>query len=321
MEAAGDELIGRRLRQHVAGELLDGELVERHVVVERLDHPIAILPHCPQVVLFVAVAVGVAGKVEPGTSPAFAVMRRGEEPVDHTLVGVRGGVREKGVGLCRRGRQADQIQRHTAQEGLSRGLMRGLEALFLESREHELIDGIAHPIGLLDRRRRRRPRRDVGPVFGGRGRGVCRRCGRRRRAIVGPGCPMGDPVPDEPDLRIGEGRLVERHAIFAVQSEKPPDEDALIGIAGDDHRSGDAALQGGRTHVESKAGAALLRSVALVAVRFQNRPHVAGEVDGGRLLAGRCARGWRDCSGSDGQYYCERGRQPNSRKVHGTPEF
>ena len=35
----------RGVRQHVAGDLLDRELVERHVAVEGVDHPVAVLPH------------------------------------------------------------------------------------------------------------------------------------------------------------------------------------------------------------------------------------------------------------------------------------
>ena len=44
MEAAGDLLLDRGVRQHVAGDLLDRELVERHVAVERVDDPVAVLP-------------------------------------------------------------------------------------------------------------------------------------------------------------------------------------------------------------------------------------------------------------------------------------
>jgi hypothetical protein len=75
VEAAGDELVRRGVGQHVAGDLLDGEPVERQVRIERADHPVAIFPHRPQSVLFVAVAVGVSGEVEPDARPALAVVR------------------------------------------------------------------------------------------------------------------------------------------------------------------------------------------------------------------------------------------------------
>ena len=42
VEAGGHELLGRRVGQQVAGKLLDGELVERLVAVERVDDVIAV---------------------------------------------------------------------------------------------------------------------------------------------------------------------------------------------------------------------------------------------------------------------------------------
>ena len=43
-KAGSDPLLQRGIRQQVARELLNRESVERHVVVEGLDHPIAIGP-------------------------------------------------------------------------------------------------------------------------------------------------------------------------------------------------------------------------------------------------------------------------------------
>ena len=65
METGGDFLLQRRVREHVAGDLLDGESIERQVAVERIDHPIAIRPHAAAIVLFVALGVRVAREVEP----------------------------------------------------------------------------------------------------------------------------------------------------------------------------------------------------------------------------------------------------------------
>ena len=47
MKAGGDQLVQRRIRQHVAGELFDRELIERHPGVDGRDHPLAILPDFP----------------------------------------------------------------------------------------------------------------------------------------------------------------------------------------------------------------------------------------------------------------------------------
>ena len=79
----------RRARQHVAGDLLDRELVERQVAVERVDHPVAILPDAAPVVFLVSVRVGVAREIQPRPRPPFAVVRRGQQPIDDPVVRVR----------------------------------------------------------------------------------------------------------------------------------------------------------------------------------------------------------------------------------------
>ena len=60
--------------ENVAGDLFANELVEGFVPVERVDHPIAILPGLAyRVVSSIACRVGVASDVEPVASPAFSV--------------------------------------------------------------------------------------------------------------------------------------------------------------------------------------------------------------------------------------------------------
>ena len=44
VEAGCDEVVVGRLRQQVASQLLDGELIEGHVLVERADDPVAVWP-------------------------------------------------------------------------------------------------------------------------------------------------------------------------------------------------------------------------------------------------------------------------------------
>src|SRR5437763_1537432 len=82
METGGDLLVERRARQQVARNLLDRELIERHVGVEGADHPIAIRPDRAVAVTLIAVAVGIAGGVEPGRRPShdLAVSRLGSAP-------------------------------------------------------------------------------------------------------------------------------------------------------------------------------------------------------------------------------------------------
>ena len=116
VEAGGDLLLERGVRQQVAGELFDRKTVERQVAVEGVDHPIAILPDLPRGVDAVAVGVGIASQVEPVAAPAFAIVGRGQQAIDQTLVGIRGLVINKGVDLGGRGRQAQQVEAEAADQ-------------------------------------------------------------------------------------------------------------------------------------------------------------------------------------------------------------
>ena len=82
VEPAGDLVLGRGPGQEVAGQEPDGELIERHVVVQGLDQPVAPDPLPGVAVLLEAVAVGVAGGIEPGQGHPLAVMRAREQAVD-----------------------------------------------------------------------------------------------------------------------------------------------------------------------------------------------------------------------------------------------
>ena len=82
VEAGRDFLIERRAREHVSRDLLDRELIERLVGVQRIDDPVAIRPDRPRAIFLVAVRVRIAREVEPLARPAFAVARRGEEAID-----------------------------------------------------------------------------------------------------------------------------------------------------------------------------------------------------------------------------------------------
>ena len=73
----------------VAGELLLDEIVVRLVVVEALDDVIAVAVGVGAMgVVLVAVGLGEADHVEPVAAPLLAVMRRGEQAVDHLFPGI-----------------------------------------------------------------------------------------------------------------------------------------------------------------------------------------------------------------------------------------
>ena len=109
VKAGGRELFRRRVCEHVAGDLLDRESVERHALVDRPNHPLAILPNRAAEIPRIAVAVGVAGQVEPVAAPALAVIRRGQQSVNDPLVSIRRCILLKRGNVCRRRQQADQI--------------------------------------------------------------------------------------------------------------------------------------------------------------------------------------------------------------------
>jgi hypothetical protein len=291
VEAAGDQLVLSRIGQHVARDLFDRELIERHVLVERVDDPVAVLPHDARQVLFVALRIGVAREIEPGTRPALAVVGRGEQAIDQSLVRrVAAVARRVGgdfVDLLRRGRQPDQIERDPPNERFQRRLTRRREPLMLEAREHEPVDRRARPVGPFDGRQLRPDRRAVGPVLRSLLRGSGRRgrqfgARRQRRALI-------DPRPDKRDLHLRQGVLVLRHPVFPVEAEQPPDDRALLAVAGNDDRAVLAALHDRRGGIQTQVRFLLLGVVALVAVLGEDGLDVAREVD--RLRAPCRGRG------------------------------
>ncbi len=89
VKAGGDELLGRCVRQQVAGKLFQRELVERHVGVDRVDDPLAVLPNLASRIDREAIRVGVACDVEPMPSMPLAIGRRREQSIHESLVGIR----------------------------------------------------------------------------------------------------------------------------------------------------------------------------------------------------------------------------------------
>ena len=152
--------------QQVAGDLLDDELVVGQVAVERVDDPVAIEPDAARLVLLEAVGVGVAGGVEPVPAPALAVVRRGEQPLDQLLVGVR---------RCRR-RGTRRPPRASAAGRSGRGYSRrssvtlsasgdGVSPSFSSRARTKRVDRRLRPGGVRHRRQRRADRRLEGPVI------------------------------------------------------------------------------------------------------------------------------------------------------------
>src|SRR5262245_13785789 len=104
VEGRGDALIERRVRQQIARQLFDYELIERLVPVERIDHPVAPGPGAAVAVYLIAVRVGVTRGVQPSRRHTLAVTRACEQAVDDLFVSLRRFVVEVIVDLARRGR-------------------------------------------------------------------------------------------------------------------------------------------------------------------------------------------------------------------------
>src|SRR5258706_6074392 len=89
MEPGGDFLLSAGIGQHVARQLLDGELIERHVFVQRVDHPLSPTPrHRTDLVLLIAIAIGVSRQIEPRPRPLLTVMGRCKKFVDEPIVSI-----------------------------------------------------------------------------------------------------------------------------------------------------------------------------------------------------------------------------------------
>ena len=114
MEPRGDALGLRCIGQHVARELLDDKLVKRLVGVKRGNYPIAIQPHHARRIVAVAVAVRITRGIQPKPPPTLTVMRRCQQCIDHTFVGIGMFAREKRIHFGRRGRQPNQVQINTS---------------------------------------------------------------------------------------------------------------------------------------------------------------------------------------------------------------
>ena len=128
MKSSGDEVIRCRLGQHVARNLLDAELIEGHVSVQRTHDPVAVGPDLPRAVLLKAVRVRIARQVQPAPRPALAILLGGQQVIDEVVIGTGRLVIHKRICLRRGWRQADEIEINAAHERVAIRLRRGLQA-------------------------------------------------------------------------------------------------------------------------------------------------------------------------------------------------
>ena len=155
-ESGGDHAFAGDRRQHVAGDLLPGEIQVRLVPVEAPDDVVAIGPGVfPERVPLEPLALGETHDVEPMPPPAFTVAGRSEQPIDQLLVcGPRGVVEESGD-VLETGRQPGEIVAGSANERPAAGRWTGLQTLFPQPGVNEPVDGRGLPVLRYGCRRRR----------------------------------------------------------------------------------------------------------------------------------------------------------------------
>ena len=79
-----------RFVDQVAGDLVFDELVIGEIAVETVYHPVTVVPGARQraIVAEASQSVAVARGVEPVPGPAFTVMRRVQQGINHVVEGV-----------------------------------------------------------------------------------------------------------------------------------------------------------------------------------------------------------------------------------------
>ena len=86
IEPTGYFLLRAGIWQKMSCELPDGKLIERHVLIESLDDPVFPNPLVGFSIKLKAVAVCIAGGVQPLQSHSLAIMRTGQQMIDHFFI-------------------------------------------------------------------------------------------------------------------------------------------------------------------------------------------------------------------------------------------
>ena len=254
--------------QFIAGNLFTDEPVVRLVLVERLNDVVAILPDVRAgFVGLEALALGIAGQIEPVSGPALAVVGRRQQAIHDTIERAGCIVGQKRVHLFERRRQTDQIKRHAADQ---RRLVRGRrmrQSFAFERRDDKSIngvDGFQSTLGrgqfnALERLQRPQTRSD----------GVV----ARARIRLGPRQGHAHPPNQDLDFLVGQ-RLARRHGQVAVVTNGL-DQTTGRGLTRHGGRAALAAGENGRARREVKPAFELVAApMAFEAPRGQQRAHV-----------------------------------------------
>ena len=270
-----------RLGETVGGDLFDDELVVRQILVEGVNDVVAISPRVRVERLALAAALAVAGRVgvardvEPVPRPTLAVARRCEEAIDELFKSVRRFVGDERIHFRGSRREADQIVGDAADECLPVGFRRGLEFFVGQLCEDETINRILDEMLRVGRLRHglsgdllKRPmilRGVLVPREFARGLAVA----RIGRADFHPLLEVGDHLGGELVLLRRHG-----HVGILVLVAHGDEEQALLGLAGDDGGAAVAAFEHRFCGVEQQAALDFLAAgaVAFVATLHEDGP-------------------------------------------------
>ncbi len=266
--------------QFVGGELFEDEQVIRLVLVEAADHVIAISPGVEVIRVFalpldVPLGVAVAGRIQPVPAPSFPVVRRTEQPIDHFVESVGRVIFQEVLDLLPRRRQADQVEAGPAQQGSLVRRRVGLQSLFRQFGQYEIVDRRFRPAAVGWVRNGWLAHRLPSPMlFAGINPGLLSGTGDARvgRAQLNPSHQIAD---------LGLGKLfpLGRHLQVGVGVAHCRNEQAPVGIARYHAGAGLAPFEQAFAGVEQQTAFDLLRllTVAFVAMVGEDRSNPALE--------------------------------------------
>ena len=248
----------------VSGQLVQQESIIGQVVVERVNHPVAVLVRKRRrKVRRLTGRIGVTNHVQPVASPADAVLRRFQQTINDSPKRPGLFVRDERPHVCRRGRQPGQVERRSPNQRSPIGLGSRIEARQFQTILHKPVNVVSDAESVSVRRlgisdRLKRPETPFG--FGD-------------RSSPQPGTAIGQhhslrpggSVPN-PSLQIGNFQATQfcfgRHFHFALATNRLH-QPTPRRIPGHDHSATIAAPEQASLRIKPQAALSLLRTVAL----------------------------------------------------------
>ena len=129
--------------QFIAGKLLTEKLVDRLVLIERLKNIVAVMPGigATGVVAAAAVALRIAGHVQPMSPPAYTKLRRTEQALHQPWPSLRRFVANERLHLGGGRRESDEVVGDPANQRLTPGPWREPESALGQALSDKGIDG------------------------------------------------------------------------------------------------------------------------------------------------------------------------------------